>query len=158
MNCFNHQDTSAVGLCKTCNKGVCSDCANSMETGIYCKDEHEPDIDFGEATKKAFDHFRNFLIAASLIYIGLKALNNLDWLHLGKFGELVSYFVIGISAFLALTNSCFVIVWMYKNLNAMQMPTKSYKRGYWIKPAFIASYLVIVYVIINVALNLKMDT
>jgi len=41
MNCFNHQDIPAVGLCKSCSKGLCADCAIDLDHGIACKNNHE---------------------------------------------------------------------------------------------------------------------
>ena len=41
MNCFNHMDISAVGTCKACSKGICSDCATDMGHGLACKGVHE---------------------------------------------------------------------------------------------------------------------
>ncbi len=41
MNCFKHNDRSAVGLCKSCGKGLCSDCATELVNGLACKGECE---------------------------------------------------------------------------------------------------------------------
>ncbi len=41
MNCFNHTDTAAIGTCKACNKGLCTDCATDLGHGIACKNQHE---------------------------------------------------------------------------------------------------------------------
>lgn len=38
MNCFEHQDKAAVGICKICGKGVCQACAKPAGLGIYCSD------------------------------------------------------------------------------------------------------------------------
>ena len=37
MKCFVHQAEDAVAICKTCGKGVCSDCAIILEGTSYCK-------------------------------------------------------------------------------------------------------------------------
>jgi len=37
MKCFNHHDKDAVGICKSCNKGLCPDCAVDVGNGIACK-------------------------------------------------------------------------------------------------------------------------
>ncbi len=37
MNCFNHRDVPAVGLCKSCLKGLCPDCAVEIVNGLACK-------------------------------------------------------------------------------------------------------------------------
>jgi hypothetical protein len=38
LKCKNHFDRDAVGRCKQCHKPICSECAMSMETGIFCSD------------------------------------------------------------------------------------------------------------------------
>jgi hypothetical protein len=37
MNCFNHRDKPAVGLCKSCGKGLCGDCLTELPNGLACK-------------------------------------------------------------------------------------------------------------------------
>ena len=37
MNCFNHPDRPAVGLCKSCCKGLCADCAATLPNGLACR-------------------------------------------------------------------------------------------------------------------------
>jgi len=37
MTCFYHQDASAVGLCKSCNKGLCATCAVDVGNGLACQ-------------------------------------------------------------------------------------------------------------------------
>ena len=39
MNCFKHQDTNSVGVCRNCFKGVCSECAIEFDSGIACSEE-----------------------------------------------------------------------------------------------------------------------
>ena len=36
MHCFNHNSSQAVGICKSCQKGLCSDCAVETSAGITC--------------------------------------------------------------------------------------------------------------------------
>jgi hypothetical protein len=44
MNCFRHQDSSAVGLCKTCFKAVCPECAADVGNGLACKNSCEEKV------------------------------------------------------------------------------------------------------------------
>jgi len=37
MDCFNHPDRSAVGICKSCGPGLCRDCAVDSPDGLSCK-------------------------------------------------------------------------------------------------------------------------
>jgi len=41
MRCFNHPDREAVGICKGCSKGLCTDCVVDLGHGIACKGVHE---------------------------------------------------------------------------------------------------------------------
>lgn len=36
MDCFHHSGTPAVGICKHCHKGVCSECATDTGAGLAC--------------------------------------------------------------------------------------------------------------------------
>ena len=45
MNCFNHRNIPAIGLCKSCGKGLCEDCAAELATGIACKAACENAVD-----------------------------------------------------------------------------------------------------------------
>ncbi len=37
MNCFNHDDVPAVGMCKSCGKGICRECLKEIPDGLACK-------------------------------------------------------------------------------------------------------------------------
>ncbi len=45
MNCFSHNDRAAVGICKSCGKGLCPACAAQRMNGIACKGECEARVD-----------------------------------------------------------------------------------------------------------------
>src|SRR5262245_52940067 len=36
MHCFAHNTVPAVGICKSCGKGICSQCATDSEHGLAC--------------------------------------------------------------------------------------------------------------------------
>jgi hypothetical protein len=44
MNCYKHSHSSAVGLCKTCYKAVCYDCAADVGNCLACKDSCEEKV------------------------------------------------------------------------------------------------------------------
>lgn len=44
MKCFVHDDQDAVGICKTCQKGVCRECAVDVGNGIACKGACEDEV------------------------------------------------------------------------------------------------------------------
>ncbi len=37
MQCYNHRERSAVGICKSCGKGICQECVAEMPNGLACK-------------------------------------------------------------------------------------------------------------------------
>jgi hypothetical protein len=45
MNCFNHRDTPAIGLCKSCAKAICGDCVSERTNGLACKGSCETRVD-----------------------------------------------------------------------------------------------------------------
>src|SRR5512134_110435 len=44
MICFYHPDKPAVGLCKHCQRGLCSDCATLVDDSLACKNRHEEQV------------------------------------------------------------------------------------------------------------------
>jgi hypothetical protein len=41
MQCFKHRTAAAVGICKSCGKGVCAACAADTGDGLACSDACE---------------------------------------------------------------------------------------------------------------------
>jgi hypothetical protein len=41
MNCFNHRTSPALGICKSCGKGVCQGCVEDTGNGLACRDSCE---------------------------------------------------------------------------------------------------------------------
>lgn len=41
MKCFNHHDRDAIGLCKSCGKGLCEECIAEVPRGLACKNSCE---------------------------------------------------------------------------------------------------------------------
>ena len=44
MTCFYHHDRFSVGGCKSCGKGLCSECAVDLGKGLACRDHCEDDV------------------------------------------------------------------------------------------------------------------
>ena len=44
MNCYYHPGIPAVGLCKYCLRGLCSDCAVFAGDSLACRDLHEESV------------------------------------------------------------------------------------------------------------------
>lgn len=54
MNCFNHTSSSAIGVCKACQKGLCAECAVDVGLGIACKGACETNvIEINEMTERS---------------------------------------------------------------------------------------------------------
>jgi hypothetical protein len=47
MNCFNHTDRPAIGICKSCGKGLCRECMAETRTALLCGDSCAPRIRAG---------------------------------------------------------------------------------------------------------------
>jgi len=43
VNCFYHPQVPAVGICKYCQKGLCTECAVDLGHGITCK-HHKAEV------------------------------------------------------------------------------------------------------------------
>ena len=44
MVCYYHPERSALGLCKYCQRGLCSDCAAQAGDSLACKGLHEEQV------------------------------------------------------------------------------------------------------------------
>ena len=44
MNCFYHPDRPAIGLCKYCQRGLCTDCAAVVDDVLVCNHRHEDEV------------------------------------------------------------------------------------------------------------------
>ncbi|HUJ11496.1 MAG TPA: hypothetical protein VL171_15895 [Verrucomicrobiae bacterium] len=44
MKCFYHPTVDAVGICKSCNRGLCPDCIANVGTSCSCKNRCEADV------------------------------------------------------------------------------------------------------------------
>lgn len=44
MKCFNHSKTDAIGICKSCNKGICLKCCAELIDGLACKNSCEDKV------------------------------------------------------------------------------------------------------------------
>ncbi len=44
MNCYYHRNQPAIGTCKYCQRGLCSDCAAVVDDVVACKHRHEDEV------------------------------------------------------------------------------------------------------------------
>jgi tetratricopeptide (TPR) repeat protein len=45
MHCFVHTDRDPVGICKSCYKGLCAECAADLHHSLACKGTHEEAVE-----------------------------------------------------------------------------------------------------------------
>ncbi len=44
MRCFYHANLEAIGICKSCQRGLCRECAVEMDKGLACQGRCEEDV------------------------------------------------------------------------------------------------------------------
>jgi len=44
MNCYYHPTQPAIGLCKYCQRGLCTECASVADDVLACKKRHEDEV------------------------------------------------------------------------------------------------------------------
>ncbi len=45
MLCYYHPERQAVGTCKHCQRGLCSECSTLIADTLACKDRHEHEVE-----------------------------------------------------------------------------------------------------------------
>src|SRR4051812_17982473 len=82
MRCFYHADREAVGVCKSCQRGLCHECAAEVEKGMACKARCEEDVRelaqlinqnarFQSTSTFLLSRARRTRIAAALFYMAM---------------------------------------------------------------------------------------
>jgi len=90
MVCYYHPDKPAVGVCKHCQRGLCSECAALVDDSLACKNRHEEQVRamgslLIQARRVGSDYIRNTIFygivgvlftafgISQLRYLGLQA-------------------------------------------------------------------------------------
>ena len=103
MVCYYHPDKPAVGLCKYCQRGLCSGCAAHAGDSLACKGLHEQQVvameallqrNILQAKRVGSDYLRNtvFYGAVGVLFTAF-GISQLQWLGL----QAVVYLVIGLA-------------------------------------------------------------
>lgn len=103
MACYYHPDRPAVGLCKYCQRGLCSDCAAPAGDSLACRNLHEEQVRVLEELTKlnilqskrvGSDYMRNtiFYGLVGILFTGF-GFSQLRWLGL----QAVVYLMIGLA-------------------------------------------------------------
>ena len=97
MKCYYHNESDAVGTCKSCGKGLCPDCAADVGNGIACKNHCEEEVlavnDLIERNKAAYKKVRGIYSRNAVPYALLGGLFVLLGLGL-SFKDLIFGFVV----------------------------------------------------------------
>ena len=77
MNCFVHRDRPALGICKSCSKGLCAECLVEVPDGIACKGRCETRVDLVnrtiDANKQVLRATRLHVALNNVIFFGFGA-------------------------------------------------------------------------------------
>ena len=86
MQCFQHNETPSIGICKACNKAVCSSCIIDTGNGIACSKQCEKEtleinqiIDRSKKIYSIGDNAASNLIPSSVIVYLFFAILFLGW-------------------------------------------------------------------------------
>ena len=103
MVCYYHPDKPAVGLCKHCQRGLCSDCAALVDDVLACKDRHEGQVrELVELNKQnvlkskraGSDYVRNTIFYGTVgVLFTAFGVSQIKWLGL----QAVVYLIIGLA-------------------------------------------------------------
>ena len=103
MVCFYHPDRPAIGLCKHCQRGLCSECAALVDDVLACKGRHEGQVHALEemtrlnvlkSKRTRSDYIRNtvFYGTVGLLFTAF-GISQIQWLGL----QALVYAVIGLA-------------------------------------------------------------
>ena len=103
MNCYYYLDKPAIGLCKYCQRGLCSDCAAHAGDSLACKNLHEEQVRAMEALMQrnilqskrvGSAYLRNTIFdgVVGILFIAF-GISQLNWLGL----QAVVYVMIGLA-------------------------------------------------------------
>ena len=103
VNCYYHPETTAVGLCKYCQRGLCATCAAQAGESLACQQRHEEQVRTMEtlyqrnvlqSKRVGSDYVRNtiFYGAVGILFV-VFGYSQLNWLGL----QAVVYLLIGLA-------------------------------------------------------------
>lgn len=58
MRCFYHPERNAVGICSSCHRGICDECAKEIGKSLACSGNCEEDVGIDEAHVPTEDTIR----------------------------------------------------------------------------------------------------
>ena len=77
MNCYQHNDSTAIGTCKACNKAVCLSCAIDTGNGLACSEQCKTEVlEINQVVEKSKNIYgigknapKNLIPSGVLVYI-----------------------------------------------------------------------------------------
>ena len=81
MRCFYHQEREAVGICSSCRRGICDECARDIGKSIACSGQCEEDVAGDEAMKPTMETIQTQVkeFDSVLIMFGVMGLLAIVW-------------------------------------------------------------------------------
>jgi hypothetical protein len=96
MNCFKHRDVPAVGLCKSCGKGLCPDCVAELVNGLACKG----------ACEERVNRINRMMDGNSHVMNAARRLNTTSGMFLAFFG--IAFLVFAVWSFFEASSPSFI--------------------------------------------------
>ncbi len=103
MVCYYHPDQPAIGLCKHCQRGLCSECAALVDDVLACQNRHETQVheltlltqrNILQAKRVGSDYVRNTIFYGSVgVLFTAFGASQIKWLGL----QAVVYLMIGLA-------------------------------------------------------------
>jgi hypothetical protein len=109
MRCFNHAEVEAVGICKSCCKGICTQCAADLGHGLACKNSHEQRVEAVDAIMERGTKIQSINTKNKFLMPSFYAFMGLAFLGYGIANHGSSYFIVMGAGFLAFSIATFVI-------------------------------------------------
>ena len=135
MNCTNHPDKEALGVCGECGKPFCADCLYEADGEYYC-DDHGP---YGRNRHSKPEKAKNTPeppVKCYSIYVGLALLlgpTGAHFFYSGKTGSGIAMFVISgvllaFGAFAGIGPLPLILMWCVSVFQAGVITTDGYDR------------------------------
>ncbi len=81
MHCYFHVDRPAIGLCKHCQRALCTECAVALDDVLACKNRHEEQVRMvlqwqrlglrqSERTKAGYVRNAIFYCVVGMLFVG----------------------------------------------------------------------------------------
>ncbi len=117
MNCYRHKDVVSLGICKSCMKGLCENCAVEVDQSLACKGYCENDVKVMVESQKNIPNLHKYAKAQRkygpvfLILFGLYI--SIYWS--GLFSSLQDYSLVG----MGVISVAFGLVMAYRSISSV---------------------------------------